>query len=216
MRILVACERSGEVRRALTAQGHFAVSCDLVPAEDGEKEMHFEGDVFNISFFPWDAMIAFCPCTYLCNSGVRWLWNKDGTKNTERWALMEAGANFFKGVWTLPIPLIAMENPVMHKYAREIIFGRDKKGNLKGKPDQIIQPWQFGHPEKKATCLWLKGLPLLKETKNVKKEMEALPVRDSQRVHHMAPGPERSIERARTYTGIAEAMATQWFKGGRS
>jgi hypothetical protein len=207
MRILVACERSGEVRRALREAGHFAFSCDLVPAEDGEVSQHYQGDIFDLTGYPWDAMIAFAPCTYLCNSGVRWLYNEDGTKNMDRWEKMEAGALFFKKLWNLPIPCIAMENPIMHKYAREIIFSDTTFDYNK----QMIQPWQFGHAEKKGTCLWLKGLLPLKGTDNVYKEMKALPVREQQRIHHMSPGPCRSIERARTFTGIARAMASQWF-----
>jgi len=120
-------------------------------------------------------------------------------------ALMEQGALFFKAPWEAPVPYIAIENPIMHKYAKQIIFGNTRKNYA-----QIIQPWQFGHTEKKATCLYLKGLPLLKGTKNVKEEMSKLPVREQQRIHHMSPGPSRGMERSRTYSGVADAMASQW------
>lgn len=201
---LIACEYTGAVRDALILKGQFAISCDLLPSESPHGG-HYTGDVMDILNNDWYGLIGFPPCTYICNSGVRWLWNKDGTKNKERWALMEQGALFFKALWEAPIPRIALENPIMHKYAKEIIFGNTGKNYA-----QIIQPWQFGHTEKKATCLFLKGFPPLEGTKNVKKEMEELPVRLSQRIHHMSPGPARGMERSRTYSGVAEAMASQW------
>jgi hypothetical protein len=199
MRILVACESSGRVRAALRARGHEAWSCDLAPAEDGSR-WHIQGDALEAAetgcppdfhgynrywIQPWDAMIAFPPCTHLCSSGARWFAEKrlDGRQ--------QAGIDFFMSLWNSPIPRKAMENPIgiMSRILR--------------KPDQIIQPWMFGHGETKATCLWLQGLPKLVPT-NVVNGRE-------NRVHRMAPGPRRAIDRSRTYQGIADAMAEQWF-----
>lgn len=200
MRVLIACEFSGVVRRAFLAHGHEAYSCDLLPAEDGEVHHHIIGDVaklldptrFNVLW--WDLLIAHPPCTYLTNSGVRWLFGgKGATRDPERWKKMEAGAAFFLRLLNAPINRIAVENPIMHKYAREIIGLR---------PDQIIQPWMFGHGESKATGLWLRGLPPLKPTRIVEGR--------TPRVHFASPGPDRWKERSRTLTGIAEAMAEQW------
>jgi hypothetical protein len=188
MKILIACEFSGTVREAFNAyHDNYAISCDIVPPEDGRIDYHYEGDVREILYDGWDMMIAFPPCTRLCNSGVRWLHERN------LWNDMKNGAKFFKELLDAPIPMIALENPIPHKYALEII-GR--------KYDQIIQPWQFGHGETKATCLWLKGLPNLIPT-NVVSGRE-------QRVHKLPPSENRWIERARTYTGIAQAMAEQW------
>jgi hypothetical protein len=186
MRVLIACEYSGAVREAFKARGHYAISCDLLDTEVPGN--HYTGDVFDIINDGWDLMIAHPPCTYLCNSGVRWLTTQEGRKE-----LMREGAEFFKKLLTAPIPKIAVENPVMHKYAVEIIGRRQ---------DQIIQPWQFGHGETKATGLWLVNLPKLTPT-NIVDGREA-------RVHKMSPGPDRWKERSRTFSGIAEAMASQW------
>lgn len=188
MNILVACEYSGAVRDALRQRGHFAVSCDILPSE--VPGPHIQADVLTVLDWGWDAMVAFPPCTYLANSGVRWLYERAG-----RWQQMEEGAAFWRALWDAPIPLVAIENPIMHKHARALI-GADYA--------QIIQPWQFGHGETKATCLWLRGgLPKLQPTKIVEGR--------APRVHHMSPGPQRGHERARTYAGVAEAMAAQWF-----
>src|SRR5690606_24704723 len=132
------------------------------------------------------------PCTYLANSGVRWLY-KDGEPDEDRWLRMADGAEFFRALLNAPIPRIAVENPIMHKYARAIV-GRA--------PDQYVQPWQYGHPETKATGLWLKGLPLLTPT-NIVEGREP-------RVHHASPGPDRWKERSRTLPGLAAAFADQW------
>ena len=191
MRVLVACEFSGIVRDAFTARGHSAMSCDVLPTES-DPINHWQGDVLDVLGWGWDLMIAHPPCTYLANSGVRWLY-KDGEPDEDRWLRMADGAEFFRALLNAPIPRIAVENPIMHKYAREIV-GRG--------PDQYVQPWQYGHPETKATGLWLKGLPLLTPT-NVVDGREP-------RVHHASPGPDRWKERSRTLTGIAEAMADQW------
>lgn len=183
MNVLVACEFSGAVRRAFRARGHNAWSCDLLPPEDGGE--HIQDDVLDVleeTSGQWDLMIAFPPCTHLCVSGARW-WPQKLARQTEALSfvarLMDAG-----------VGKIAIENPI------------GKISTAIRKPDQIIQPWQFGHGETKATCLWLKGLPLLRPT-NIVVGREA-------RVHKMAPGPDRWRERSRTFAGIAEAMAEQW------
>jgi hypothetical protein len=194
MKVLVACEYSGIVREAFKAKGHDVWSCDLLPTEIPGN--HHQGDILEIINDGWDLMIAHPPCTYLSNSGVCWL-HKDKT----RWEKMGGGAMFFKNLLEANISKKAIENPVMHKYAKEII-GR--------KQTQIVQPWMFGHPESKATCLWLEGLPLLKETNNVKEEMLKLPDSQRQRLHYLPPSPDRWKERSRTFRGIADAMAEQW------
>ena len=186
MRVLVACEYSGKVRDAFIAQGHDAVSCDILPTDS--LGPHYQGDVFDIIDQDWDLMIAHPPCTYLTNSGVRWLHERP-----ERWGQLKDGAEFFKGLLEANIPKIAVENPIMHKYAVEIIGRRQ---------DQIIQPWQFGHGETKATGFWLKGLPKLQPTDIVDGRQ--------QRVHLLPPSKERWKLRSTTYQGIADAMALQW------
>lgn len=181
MRVLVACEFSGVVREAFRKKGHDAWSCDLIPAEDGSL-YHYRCNVLDILGNSWDLMVAHPPCTHLAVSGARWFKDK---------LVEQADALRFVGILlTAPIPRIALENPV------SIISSRIRK------PDQIIQPWQFGHGETKKTCLWLKNLPLLKPTKIVSGR--------SARVHREPPGPDRWKNRSRTYTGIAEAMAEQW------
>lgn len=180
MKVLIACEYSGRVRDAFLALGHDAMSCDLLPTD--VKGQHHMGDVTELLHMGWDLMIAHPPCTHLAVSGSRWF--KDKVKEQAE-ALV-----FVQTLMDAPIPKIAIENPV------SVISSRIRK------PDQIIQPWQFGHGETKATCLWLKGLPKLTPT-NVVEGREA-------RVHRMPPGPDRWKERSRTYSGIAEAMAAQW------
>ena len=192
MRVLVACEFSGIVRDAFIARGHDAMSCDLLPTE--RPGPHYQGDIFDVLGDGWDLMVAHPPCTYLALSGVRWLYGGKGTvRDPDRWRMMEWAAMFFGDLLNAPIPRVAVENPIMHGHGRDIIGGG---------PSQTIQPWQFGHPETKATCLWLKGLPKLTPTNIV-------PGRE-QRVHRMPPGPDRWRERSRTFPGIAEAMAEQW------
>ena len=195
MRVLVACEYSGRVRDAFIAMGHDAMSCDLLPTEAGGP--HYQGNVFDLDLRKFDLMVAHPPCTYLTNSGVSWLH-----KDPSRWAMLDDGAAFFKALLNAPVARIAVENPIMHKYAKDRIGGV--------RQSQVVQPWMFGHMEQKATCLWLKGLPLLKETNNVKAEMLRLPDRERQRLHYLSPGPDRWKERSRTYEGIAAAMADQW------
>lgn len=181
MRVLVACEFSGVVRDAFAARGHEAWSCDLLPSErPGE---HLEGDVLeHLSGPDWDLMIAFPPCTHLAVSGARWF----AAKRQEQ---CEA-VSFVKFLMGAPIPRIAIENPI------------GVLSTAIRKPDQIIQPWQFGHGETKATCLWLKNLPPLKPT-NIVEGRHA-------RVHREPPGPDRWKNRSRTLPGIAAAMAEQW------
>ena len=199
MRVLIACEFSGVVRDAFEARGHYVVSCDLLPAEDAPADYpdgshrHVQGDVLRVMdspdpFWkegeraPWDLMIAFPPCTHLASSGARWWPSK---------ALEQAAAvEFVKTLMAAPIARIAIENPI------------GKLSTAIRKPDQIIQPWLFGHGETKATCFWLKGLPKLIPT-NVVEGREA-------RVHRASPGPDRWKDRSRTLPGIAEAMADQW------
>lgn len=180
MRVLVACEYSGRVRDAFRAKGHEAWSCDLLPTD--VEGPHMQCDVTEVLRDGWGLLIAHPPCTHLAVSGARWF--KD--KLVEQ----QEALDFVRLLLDAPIPRIALENPV------SIISSKIRK------PDQIIQPWQFGHGETKATCLWLKGLPLLKPT-NVVEGREA-------KVHRMPPGPDRWKERSRTYSGIAQAMAEQW------
>lgn len=184
MKVLVACEYSGVVRDAFIAQGHDAISCDLLPTEkDGP---HYQGDLFDILDYPFDLAIFHPECTHLAVSGSKHFEakKKDGRQQT--------GAAFFMRIVRRSehIPMVAIENPVCIM------------STLYRKPDQIIQPWQFGHGETKATCLWLKNLPNLIPT-------DIVPGRDN-RIHRMAPSPDRWKERSRTYTGIASAMANQW------
>ncbi len=194
MKILIACEFSGIVRDSFKDKGHDVISCDLLPTEKQGK--HYQGDIFDIIDNDFDMMIAHPPCTYLSNSGVSWLYRQE-----DRWNKMELASMFFKRLLESDIDKIAIENPIQHKYAREII---GKKYN------QIIQPWQFGHTEKKSTCLWLKNLPSLAEENNVKEEMELLPKNKQQRLHYLPPSKDRWKLRSTTYQGIANAMANQW------
>lgn len=196
MRVLVACEFSGTVRNAFSALGHDSWSCDLLPAEDGSNR-HIVGDARVILNDGWDLLIvAHPPCTRLCNSGVRWLSvPPPGRTVADMQAELQEGAALFSAFWNAPIERVAIENPVMHRHAKERIAGYRP-------PAQSVQPWQFGHGEVKRTCLWLKNLPPLAPT-DVVSGREA-------RVHRMSPGPDRWKERSRFFTGIAAAMAQQW------
>jgi hypothetical protein len=198
MRVLVACEYSGVVRRAFAARGHEAWSCDILPSED-DSPHHIQGDCLTVLDEGWDLLIGHPPCTYLANSGVAWLH-----KQPERWVKLEDGARFFRRLWEAKVPKKALENPIMHKYAVERIMGL--------RPTQIVQPWMFGHMEQKATGLYLDNLKPLVPTRNVREEMKALPDNQRQRLHYLPPGPERAKLRSRTFEGIAEAMAEQWGK----
>jgi site-specific DNA-cytosine methylase len=181
LRVLVACEFSGTVRDAFAARGYDAWSCDLLPTE--KPGNHYQADALDIAYMSdWDLMIAHPPCTHLAVSGARWFKDK-GVEQAE-------ALEFVRALLNAPIKRIALENPI------SIISSRIRK------PDQIIQPWQFGHGETKATCLWLKGLPKLTPT-NIVSGREA-------RIHKMPPSPDRWKERSRTFDGIANAMADQW------
>ena len=195
-RVLIGCEFSGVVRRAFTALGHDAWSCDLLPAEDGSNH-HITGDVRDVLHDGWDLlMVAHPPCTRLCNSGVRWLNTPPpGKTAVQMHAELIEGAALFSDLWNAPIPRIAIENPVMHGHAKALIHDYQP-------PAQSVQPWQFGHGETKRTCLWLRNLPPLVATQVVDGR--------EQRVHRMPPGPNRWKERSRTFQGIAHAMAAQW------
>lgn len=193
MRAIIGCEFSGVVRSAFRAAGHDAWSCDILPAEDGSP-FHIQDDIRNHLDEGWDLGIFHPPCTYLANSGVRWLYGGKGTqRDPERWAAMEDAARFFRLLLDAPIPRVAVENPIMHRYGREIIGSG---------PTQIVQPYWFGHGETKATGLWLRNLPPLVPTNMVPERV--------QRVHLMAPGPNRWRERSRTLPGLAAAMADRW------
>jgi hypothetical protein len=182
MRVLIACEFSGVVRDAFIAAGHEAMSCDILPTE--VEGPHYQGDVRDVLDYPWDLMIAHPPCTHLSVSGARHFEAKrmDGRQ--------QAGASFFMTLAKADIPRIAIENPVCIM------------SSLWRKPDQVIQPWQHGHGETKATCLWLKNLPLLEPT-------DIVPGREN-RIHKLPPSADRGHLRSVTYAGIAEAMAMQW------
>lgn len=200
MRVRIACEFSGVVREAFRARGHDARSCDLLLAEDGSPH-HDQGDIRAWLYDGWaDLLIAHPPCTYLCNSGVRWLYrNGRGTeKDVERWTGMHAACDFFASLYHAPIAKVAIENPVQHLYARDYLASAWNVPRY----TQTIQPYQFGHPEIKRTCLWLRGLPTLRTTELVEGR--------TPRVHHASPGPDRWKERSRTLPGIAAAMAEQW------
>ena len=182
MKILVACEYSGKVRDAFIKLGHEAMSCDLLPTDvDGP---HYQGDVFDIINDDWDLMIAHPPCTHLAVSGARHFAAKQAS------GVQQEALQFVQRLLDAPIERIALENPI------SIISSRIRK------PDQIIQPWMFGHGETKATCLWLKNLPLLTPT-NIVEGREA-------RIHKMPPSADRWKKRSETYQGIADAMAMQW------
>lgn len=180
MRVLIACEFSGIVRNAFISMGHDAWSCDLLPTE--RNGPHIQGDVLLHLNDGWDLMIGHPPCTYLSVSGARWFKNRKQEQNK--------ALQFVQALMDAKIKRIAIENPI------SVISTRIRK------PDQIIQPWMFGHGETKATCLWLKNLPLLKPTNIV-------PGRKN-RVHLASPSPDRWKERSRTLQGIADAMAEQW------
>jgi hypothetical protein len=192
-RVLVACEFSGIVRDAFRARGHDAWSCDLLPSER-PSDFHLQGDVLNILYYDtphFDLMIAHPPCTYLATSGNRWMAIQPERKEKRKEAVQ-----FFDKLLNAPIPRKAVENPV------SVISTAIRP------PDQVIQPWEFGHPEIKKTCLWLVNLPPLKPTNIIKQS--TLDQRNIGRVHHEVPSPDRWKNRSRTYQGIADAMADQW------
>jgi len=190
MKVLVACEYSGVVRDAFISRGHDATSCDLLPTDTPGP--HIQGDVREHLNDGWDLMVAHPPCTYLANSGARWIW--DGQKvNEERFSALLDAVEFFKTLLDAPIPKIAVENPIMLGAGKILIGQRET---------QVIQPYHHGHPVTKATCLWLQSLPNLKETNMVK------PTRSFG--HDLPPSDNRWKIRSTTFKGIAEAMADQW------
>lgn len=224
MRILIACEESQEVCKAFRAKGHEAYSCDLKPCSGGHPEWHIHYDVVPIAYGDmmvaytqdghlvrvdhWDMIIAFPECTHLAVSGARHFAEKrkDGRQR--------AAIEFFLKMYNAPCNRVAVENPVgimsgNREYLKEHFPDLYEQAKVLPKP-QYIQPWQHGHPESKKTCLWLRGLPELKETKNVYKEMMELPLSKRTRIHYMSPCPERAEMRSKTYPGIAKACAEQW------
>ena len=184
MKILIACEESQTVAKAFRKKGHEAFSCDIEPCSGGHPDWHLRGDVLEILDHSWDMMIAHPPCNDLAVSGARWFKEKQADGRQQR------SIKFFMALINAPIEKIAVENPI------SIMSTRYRK------PDQIIQPWQFGHGETKSTCLWLKNLPLLKPT-NVVEGRE-------NRIWLMPPSKDRAKLRSKTYQGIADAIAEQW------
>ena len=192
MKVLVACEESQEVCKAFRALGHEAYSCDIEPCSGGHPEWHLQCDALELLKMRWDLIIAHPPCTDLAVSGAKWFAEKraDGRQ--------QAAIDFFMKFINADCKHIAVENPVC-------IMSTQYR-----KPDQIIQPWMFGHPEKKATCLWLKGLPTLVPTRDVSGYMKTLPKNQQERLHYLSPSPDRAKLRSKTFSGIARAMAEQW------
>jgi hypothetical protein len=192
VRILIGCESSGTVRDAFIKAGHDAMSCDLLDTESPGP--HYKGDLFDVIDYPWDLALFHPPCTHLAVSGAAWFKAKrlDGRQ--------QAAVSFFMRIvrQSQHIPSVGVENPVCIM------------SSLWRKPDQVIHPYQFGHMEQKSTCLWLKGLPILKPTNDVKAEMMALPKRERERLHYLPPSADRWKERSKTYQGFADAMASQW------
>ena len=207
MKILIACEESQRVTMEMRRLGHEAYSCDVQEPSGGHPEWHIHGDALKALeggiiqtmdgemhvIGDWDMLIAHPPCTHLAVSGARWF--VEGKKPL---SLKEEAADFFLKFAKANIPKIAVENPV------------SVMSTLYQKPDQIIHPWQYGHAEEKTTCLWLKGLPKLEPTNNVREKMMKLSKKERERNWYMSPGPERAKERSKTYPGIARAMAEQW------
>jgi hypothetical protein len=210
MRVLIACEESQAVTKKFRELGHEAFSCDILPCSGGHPEWHYQQDVFKVINMGWDLMIAHPPCTYLAVSGAGWMYNKDGTRNEERYQNQMDGLEFVHKLMDAPIARIAIENPisVISTYIRE--------------PDQIVHPWQFGDEAEKSTCLWLKNLPMLVPTKIVGKgemyewidgktgKKKRQPLWYYQALSKSKTPAERRTLRSKTFEGIARAMAYQW------
>ena len=210
MRILIACEESQAITKELRKLGHEAFSCDLLPCSGGYPEWHYQQDVFEVIDKGWEMMIAHPPCTFLAVSGARWLYNKDGSKNEERWQNQAEALNFVQRLMDAPIDKIAVENPI------SVISSKIRK------PDQIVHPWMFGDKASKSTCLWLKNLPKLEPTKIVEKgEFKEWADKKTGKTKRQAtwyfdalknaktPAERRTL-RSKTFKGMAEAMAEQW------
>ena len=210
MKILVACEESQAITKEFRALGHEAYSCDILPCTGGHPEWHLEGDVFGFIDRGWDLMVAHPPCTYLSVSGAMHLYNKDGSKNLERYKNQREALDFVERLMSCNIPRIAIENPV------SVISSQIRK------PDQIVQPWMFGDSASKSTCLWLKNLPKLVATNVVDKgEFKEWIDKKSGKIKRQptwyydalinakSPEERRSL-RSKTFKGIAQAIATQW------
>jgi hypothetical protein len=204
-KILIGCEQSGVVRNAFLKQGHDAVSCDILPSETPSNN-HIQADVRDVlTWEKWDMLIiAHPPCTRLCNSGVRWLHKAPPERTLdEMWRELDEGAELFSDLWNADCPRIAVENPVMHKYAKERIRNYEPFA-------QSFQPWQFAKSDdaadnvKKRTCLWLRNLPPLKPTGS----LDGTTARDD--IHKAPPSADRWKFRSRFFEGVADAMATQW------
>lgn len=209
MKVLVACEFSGVVRRAFEAAGHDAWSCDLLPAEDGSNR-HIRDDVRNHLDAGWDLlMVAHPPCTRLCNSGICWLTRPPKGKTIDQvWCELDEAAAFFSELWNAPIERIAIENPVMHRHARQRIEGYIP-------PSQSLQPWQYGDRAQKRICLWLRNLPPLQPTEVIELAAPAFCVRRSgpragRRYNYYFHQGKTGHERSRFFPGVAAAMANQW------
>ena len=209
MRILVACEESQAITKELRELGHEAYSCDLLDCSGGHPEWHYKDDVFNVIDYGWDMMIAHPPCTYLAVSGARWLYNKDGTKNQDRWDKQKEALDFVQRLMDAPIDKIAIENPI------SVISSNIRK------PDQIVHPYMFGDKASKSTCFWLKNLPLLKPTNIVEKGefiefISKKGVKKKQAkwyfdaLKQAKTKEERRTPRSKTFKGMAEAIAKQW------
>ncbi len=205
MKVLIACEESQSITKEFRKLGHEAFSCDILPCSGGNPEWHYQQDVFEVIDQGWDMMIAHPPCTYLSVSGARWLYNKDGSKNEERWRNQREALNFVQRLMDVSIDKIAVENPV------SVISSNIRK------PEQIIQPWMFGDEATKTTCLWLKNLPLLKPTKVVGKGERVVfksgkshPKWYAEALSKAKTAEERRNLRSKTFPGIAQAIANQW------
>jgi hypothetical protein len=205
MRILIGCETSGVMRRAFAARGHDVWSCDLLPAEDGSNR-HIRGDVRDHLGDGWDMLIvAHPPCTRLCNSGVRWLHQPPpGRSLLDMWAELDEGAALCAACWNAPVDRVAVENPVMHRHARERLPGDLPR-------PQIVQPWWFGEPYFKATGFYLRGLPQLTPTNRLTPPKPGTEAHKAwSAIHRASPGPDRWKFRSRTFEGVASACADQW------
>ena len=209
MKVLIACEESQAVTKAFREKGHEAFSCDILPCSGGHPEWHYQQDVFEVIDKGWDMMIAHPPCTFLAVSGARWLYNKDGSKNEERWRNQAEALDFVQRLMDAPINKIAIENPI------SVISSQIRK------PDQIVHPWMFGDKASKSTCFWLKNLPLLEPT-NIVEKGEFVDFISKKGVKKKQPkwyfdalskaktAEERRTLRSKTFEGIAKAMADQW------